>query len=336
MMKFRRCAEQTLLAGVLVVGLLGATARTAHAQSEKASAEALFADGRRLMGEGKAEQACGKFAASNKLDPSSGTLLNLGNCYEKLGRNASAWAAYAEAASRAQSAGREDHLRIAQKHVTSLEPLLAHVTVTVPTPVEGLEITRDGFAVASAEWGLAVPIDPGTHAYTAKAPGYEPWSGKLDVTVDPASEAPPQAAIAIPALKKLPPAPVVKGPGAVVEPPFWTTQRTLAVAAGAVGVVGLGVGGVFGLSAKTSYNDSLAFCPKNKNLCTQPGVDARDDARSKGNIASVAVIAGGALVATGAVLWFTAPSEKNRTKGSLGISPTVGSAMTGLHVQGAW
>ena len=115
--------------------------------------------------------------------------------------------------------------------------------------------------------------------------------------------------------------------------PLWHRSTVFALALACFWRV---VGGVFGLSAKTSYDDSLAFCPKNKNLCTQPGVDARDDARTKGNVASVAMIAGGALVATGAVLWITAPSEKNRTKGSLGVTPTVGAAMTGVHVQGAW
>src|SRR5439155_23616159 len=91
--------------------------RPAYAQgaSHKAAAEALFEEGRKLMAEGKVESACPKFADSQQIDPSSATLLNLANCYEKQGRTASAWATYRQAASLANANGRADHLAVAQK-----------------------------------------------------------------------------------------------------------------------------------------------------------------------------------------------------------------------------
>jgi hypothetical protein len=336
MMKFRRCAEHSL-AALLVACVVLTPTQSAHAQSEKASAEALFADGRRLMSEGKNEQACIKFAASNKQDPSSGTLLNLGNCYEKLGRSASAWAAYAEAASRAQSANRDDHLRIAQKRVATLEPTLARVTVVVDAPTEGLVITRDGFAITSAEWGLAIPTDPSVHTYTAKAPGYDDWTITLNLNVDPAAESPTRANVTVPLLKKRPATAVhaesepMKAPGV-----FWTPVRVLALSTGALGVVGLGVGGAFALSAKSTYKDSLVFCPTNQNLCTQQGLDARNSARSKGNIATGTMILGGGLAALGAVLWIVAPTANGNMRRSVGVAPMLDPTTSGLHIDGVW
>src|SRR5438132_9428411 len=119
----RRAASAALIACAL------AWAPAAHAQSGKAAAEALFEEGRKLMADGKAAEACPKFEASEQLDPSSGTLLNLANCYEKQGRTASAWATYKEAASLANANGRSDHLGVAQKRADALAPKLSRVTV---------------------------------------------------------------------------------------------------------------------------------------------------------------------------------------------------------------
>src|SRR5690348_1000013 len=93
---------------VAALGSVLAWSATAHAQaaSQKATAEALFEEGRKLMAEGKVAEACPKFADSEQLDASSSTLLNLASCYEKLGRTASAWATYREAASLANANGR--------------------------------------------------------------------------------------------------------------------------------------------------------------------------------------------------------------------------------------
>ena len=84
------------------------TPRVAAAQGDKATAEALFAEGRRLMSSGDYKTACPKFAASQKLDPGLGTSLNLADCYEKLGKTASAWAEFRDAAAAAHRVGSKE------------------------------------------------------------------------------------------------------------------------------------------------------------------------------------------------------------------------------------
>ena len=62
-----------------------------------AAAEALFREGRALIKHGKLAAGCDKLEASEKLESSVGTLLNLGDCRERLGKPATAWAAFRKA-----------------------------------------------------------------------------------------------------------------------------------------------------------------------------------------------------------------------------------------------
>ena len=98
------------LASSMGLAALG-TSSAARAQPNpeaKAAAEALFDEGRRLKGDGKFSEACPKFEESQKMAPGMGTLYNLADCYEHLGKLASAWTFYIEAAGAAQVAGQKD------------------------------------------------------------------------------------------------------------------------------------------------------------------------------------------------------------------------------------
>src|SRR5580704_18638451 len=125
---------------------LGAWSHAARADGgNAAAAEALFDEARKLVTAGDFATACPRFAESERLDPSVATLLNLGACYEKAGRTASAWATFREAASAAQAAKRDDYLQTAQKRATALEPTLSRIIISEhDTSTAGLEIKRDG------------------------------------------------------------------------------------------------------------------------------------------------------------------------------------------------
>lgn len=338
-----------------VLALLLAAPATARAQSpaggtDKVAAEALFEEGRKLVAAGHYADACPKFADSQRLDPSPGTLLNLANCYEKLGRSATAWATYKQAASAANAAGRNDYVATAQRHAEALAPKLAHLTITVAQPLEGMKVTHDGAPVERAEWGLSIPIDAGKHSIEASAPGHKTWAAGIDVTQDGA-----QVSVSVPALEALPveapppppppPVGVAPPPGGVVTPPPGSpeqpastggTQRVIGVVVGAVGVVGLGVGGAFAAIAKNRYNDSLPNChPDDPNVCNSTGVTQRNNARDAGNVATVAASVGAAALVGGLVIWLTAPRVAPSQPSSalrVGVAPTLGGAV----LQGAW
>jgi hypothetical protein len=347
-MRLTRAITGTAFAASWAAVILTAPLARAQAPApatDKVAAEALFEDGRRLVAAGSFVEACPKFADSERLDPSPGTLLNLASCYEKLGRSATAWATYREAASAANAAGRTEYVATAQRHADALAPTLARLTVTVAQPVEGMQVTRDGVRVERAEWGAPIPIDSGSHNMEATAPGHKSWASAVDVPKDGL-----QVAVAVPPLEALasePSPPVVPPPvpspvpqpaqpvPAQAEGGGGSGQRIMGLIVAGVGVVGLGVGAGFALSAKSQYNTSLSSCePSNPNACNATGVSQRNDARSAGNIASVAVSVGAAALVGGAVIWLTAPhgGQPPSSSARIGIAPTLGGAV----VEGAW
>lgn len=297
-----------------VVGAALLFPSAAFAQSSS-SAQALFEDGRKLMIEGKFGEACPKLAASQRLDPGAGTLLNLATCYEKNGQVASAWATFKDAASSARQTGHLDWERAARERAEQLEPNLSRLTIVVPpdADVPGLVIERDGRAVDRAEWGIALPVDAGVHPIEALAPKKQKWSTTISVAPNAA-----QASVTIPVLAleqsenagsqiTAAPTPPVAPDDRMADP--GATQRTIGLVAGGVGLVGLGVGSVLGLVAKSTHDDALTHCTPDLR-CSREGIDLGDRASTQATISTVSFIAGGALLAAGAVLFLTAPKKR--------------------------
>src|SRR3954452_3723875 len=121
----------------------------AHAQSNDAGslAEQLFNQARDLAKAGKWTEACPKFEASLRYDPALGTRLNLATCYEKVGKIASAWGIYRDAAELAGKAGDPKRRDYALKQAVALEKRLPKLTITAPAQTAGLAVTRDGVPI---------------------------------------------------------------------------------------------------------------------------------------------------------------------------------------------
>jgi hypothetical protein len=307
----------------------------AYAQSSSSAivaAEALFGQGRDLMAQGKFAEACPKFADSQKLDPKSSTLLNLANCYEKAGRTATAWATYREAAGLAKQEGQTEYVATAVKRAEALYPKLSKMVVKVANPADGIEIRRDGVIVTPSEWGTAIPADPGVHVIEASAPKKESWKGTVEVpggggmgtidvpTLKAVKEAPPP-----------PPPPKTKLPQPDNDPKSSGAWRTVGWIVGGLGVVSAGVATGFVLAGKKKFDDSLGFC-STKTVCSQQGVDLRDQARSDGNVATALYVVGGAAIVTGAALiLFNPPNPESPKMGPTTVMtvrfvPTLGGA----------
>lgn len=189
-------------------------ALTVRAHANPAEAFKLFRDGRELMKAGDFEAACDRFQRSNRLAPKVGTLLNLGDCYAKRGKTASAWAAFVEA--KALAAQTNDLRREAEalQRSTVLEPKLAYVMIAVDAKLEGLEIFRGSNKVDPATWNAAVPVDPGDYELRATAVGRVSWNSK-EVAV-PGRRLTVTVALAIdPAFKRA--APIVAPPMVVAK-----------------------------------------------------------------------------------------------------------------------
>lgn len=350
-MKERRSLPFRSVASALAMGCAFlALCPTAHAQNrDQALAQSLFDAGRQLMAQKKYSQACPKFEDSEKQDPSPGTLLNLGECYEALGKTATAWARYESAATMAHAASRDQLEKLAINHANKLQGHLSKLTIKGPaTPIAGLKVQLDKSDVGSASFGIAVAIDPGQHTIEASAPGYKSWS--TEVTVGPNGA---QVTTQVPALQKLPPgakpaaqpseksntttgAAVMRDLGKAHGP-----SKTLALVVGGAGVAVAGVGAVFGIMAASQASNAKSdptLCPN--KVCTPAGRKEIDSASTKAMISTIGVGVGAAAIATGVVLFLLSPSSSAEhppsEAASTRVTPLLGPQATGLALSGSF
>lgn len=339
----RSAAKSAVALAAILTALPAISFAQPSPERDKVAAQALFEEGRQLVTAAKFSEACPKFADSQRLDPSPSTLLNLASCWEKLGRTATAWAVYREAESAASAAKRSDYVAVAERHAASLAPTLARLTIAVSQPVDGLQIKRDDVTVGSAEWGVAIPVDAGSHAVEATAAAYKGWKVTVDVPRDGA-----QLTVTVPVLEPLPiehatapppanaPPPPTPSPPAMEPPPSTNTQRVVGLVVGGVGLLGLGASGVIALVANAKKQDSLSdnHCPT-PNQCDVAGVSLRNQALAAGDAATVAFAIGAAALVTGGVLWLTAPhatASRAASIAAIAIAPGLGGAI----VEGSW
>jgi len=202
----------------------------------------------------------------------------------------------------------------------------------------GVRATIDGKALAGVLNGTAIPLDPGEHHVVLEADGHpkaektlvlhEGEKARREVVV---FAAPAQAAPApteAPAPEAAPP-PAAQDQ-ASSEPPGHT-QRLIGLAVGGVGAVGLVVGSILGLVAKSTYDRGFKDECHSQTACTNAqGVSDVQSANGQATAATVGFVAGGVLLAAGAAVYLTAP------RAEVAVGPAVGSSSAGLSIRGTW
>lgn len=323
----RAVAFAALLAAWAAVTSGAVPAARAQERSEVAHAEELFLRGRELAAEGRYAEACSIFEESLRADPAPGTRLNLADCYDHIGRTASAWAIFSELAAAARTTGQVDKARYAEERAAALEPKLSKLVIEVApgSAVPGLVVELDRQAVKPGSLGVAVPVERGLHRVVARAPGKPAWTRDVAVSVPgvvavrvefpggaAASSAPPRAAsTGIP------------------------TQRVLGIALAGAGVAGVVVGSVFGLRAKSLHDEAQQDCPE-PGRCHDEGFELTEDAQDAAAASTVAFLVGAAALGGGALLFFTAPSNEPARAARLRLRPAWGGQTGRLALEGRW
>ncbi|WP_437765857.1 bacterial transcriptional activator domain-containing protein [Sorangium sp. So ce764] len=284
---------------------------------------ALYQAATRLLEAGRVAEACAMLEQGRTLDPTAlNLLLRLGECLARTGRTAGAWNVFSETAAIAKSAGDPRAARAAAL-AAALEPRLSRMAIAVPpgSAAPGLEIRRNGVLLLPSQWGQALPVDPGTHTIEAQAPGRKRWSVErvvppdgagvviIDVPLLLAQEPPPRALAAAPKGQRTqaPPVPPIdeRGGGAGAG----RAQRLIALATGGAGLVGLGLGAVFGAEAIARRDASNRGHCDARSRCDAVGVSLREDAQKAGTASTIAFSTGtAALLAAGLLLWTAPPS----------------------------
>ena len=294
------------IAVALTMGVVPALAQEAGPSAENvAAAKTLFDDAQKAMDEKRYPDACAKFLASEQKVAKIGTLLNLGDCYEKNGQSASAWITYNEAISLGRKQRRPEYEEFAKKKAQDLEGKLVQLTIVVPPAVrtEGLQITRDGTPVAEGEWGTGLPVDPGAHVLVVTATKKQRWQSEVKVAADKS------LTVTIPALEDAPqtvwpPAqqPEVVEKVVVKQGPF-TPLRIAGIATGTLGIGGLVTGSILGIAAKSSYDGALKKCGGNPSNCTQDAISDSRTAHAMADVATVLFVIGGVATAAGITMF---------------------------------
>lgn len=263
--------------------------------AQTSQADEVFFQARQLAAAGNYAEACPMFEKSQAMRPGIGTLLNLGDCYEKLGDAARAYKTFRDARDAAKRAG-DPRESVATSRLAALESRVTVVTVTIEraSDVSGLAIQLDGHALERTELADLV-VERGTHTLVATAPTKTPLAITLDATGTTAT-----AAIAFPVV-----ADTHEQPSTRARSP----QRTIGVVVAGVGLVSIIVGSVMGglsLANKGTGNQHCMLGPS-ANECDPTGIDARNSAITFGDLSTGFILAGGIALAAGIVLWIAAP-----------------------------
>ncbi len=310
------------LAVSAVVSFFGASAFAQASGAEKAAADALFDDAKKLMKADKYAEACPKLEESYKLSQRLGTLLNLATCHEKAGKTASAWAEFKEAVALAKKEKSSEREKLARKSADSLESKLARLEIVLPADAKDWSVELDGTSLGGAALGTALPIDPGAHRVKVSGPGKKPFEQEVQIAASAGTtrlKVPALEAESSPAKREAAePARVPEKPPKPEPAPSGKGSSTLGWVAVGVGVVGVGVGSYFGLRALSKKSDSNDHCGSaigrsDPNQCDAAGADLRDQAQSAATLSTISFGVGAVGLGVGIVLLATSGGSKGES-----------------------
>jgi hypothetical protein len=286
----------------LLACLIGALlwSSSAHADDVLA-AQGLFEDGLRLYDAGRFDEACPKFAESQRMAPAGGTITNLARCHEQQGRLATAVAEYDAALAQAIADRRTDRESFIRERLLALTPRVPKVTITTAAALPSdVEVRLDATIVTASMREVKLPIDPGNHELRAVGAGTRSWSHSFSIAAGDTLN------VEIPALSAASTPTVVERPA---------TLRWILLGSGiALGVAG-GVALIPYSSAKTTQERE---CVVSRNYCmSDAGRDAGANARLWAGVSVLGIAAGAVLVVSS----FFVRSERVSSATSAAKSP---------------
>lgn len=283
-----------LVAATLSAALaFGAAPAGAGEQQDKLAAQKLLTQGNQLVGEGDYVAALEKFKAAYERYPSPKILLNIGTTLRQLGRNVDAAEVYETYLHdpNADPARRADLERI----LGEIDAVVGRIRIRMEAPEAVVRV--DGKQIENFENGMSVRVNPGEHTVVGEREGFPP--SVQTFTLKPREEHLVVLRFSVPKPKRV----VVTSP-----PPPPSTQRTIALVLGGVGIAGLGMSAVFGVLAKVNNDDAISHCLPS-NVCDAEGVDLGGAAESQATVSTAAFLIGAGVLATGVVLLVTTPSD---------------------------
>jgi hypothetical protein len=320
-------------AWLVLLASVAAPSRTFAEEAAMTPARQLFNDARQLAADGRYEEACPKFEKSLRLELGIGTQFNLADCWERIGRTASAHALFLGAAASAKAGGQLEREQVLRERAMALEPRLTRLVVEVQDSDPKLSVTRGDLPLEADSFGKALPVDPGKYVFVARAPGKKRW--EQPVEIEPGA---PLVKIQVPKLEREEPESATRrsAPAKKLAPPAsreaQQSDRSLqlnykALSIGVLGVGFIGVGSAMGLQYLNANDSAKSTCPSS-NDCSRAELKdhARfvNSARQARTWSYVGFTAGAVTLAGAAALWIFDKPKPEKTKASFSAAPLVG------------
>ncbi len=232
----------------------------------------LFDEGRVLLTRPRdLAKACEALTQSYALRQRGDVLLNLAECHRRQGKTATAWREFDEAIRYAVDVEFREAIDAAVTRRDELALTLSELYVEVDEKSlpEGTTVLLDGKKLPSQQWNARLFVDPGIHAVSTTAPGFEPFEGSVEVPPNAKGTVIRATPTAIP-----PPPPVVPPPPKVAPPEPKPAQLPPAekpvwpYVVGGAGIVAMAVSVVFVVDSTAAGNDLDDVCgAERRNSC---------------------------------------------------------------------
>ena len=169
------CFRWSALSLPIIAGTVALCPGSAFAQDKKelSKARALFQRAIELEQAGNYTQALEQFRDVGQVRMTPQVRFHIASCEEKLGRLVTALGGYELALADAETVG-EDFKSEVDTAVTRLRAAIPKLVIQRGAGAEAAEIQLDGVALGASSVGVPVPLDPGPHSISAKAPGALP------------------------------------------------------------------------------------------------------------------------------------------------------------------
>jgi hypothetical protein len=207
-------------------------------------------------------------------------------------------------------------------------------------------VTVDGQPFATKLEGRAMRVDAGAHTFVFTVPG-QPDVQKSYVIKEGEKDRQERVIIgSAPVVAPVPTPTATPTPAALPSTPpdqpsegGMSTRKKIGLAVGGAGVVGLIGGGVFGFLTISAAGKQKTDCASSTNCANYSQASSdHSTAQADGMISNIVFIAGGALLATGAVLFFLPnPSTTEAPPAArLVVAPSVSPGGGGVFAVGSF
>jgi tetratricopeptide (TPR) repeat protein len=304
-------------AGWLAIALLLSASSSAFAGSSESEdlskARAKFMQATELEQAGNYAGALQAFREVAQVRMTPQVRYHIALCEEKLGKLVAALGGYELALAEAESLGPEFQKDV-EDRASSLRARIPKLVIERGEGAQAATIELDGISLGASSIGVEVPIDPGPHDITAKAPGYRGYNTTIDVPEKQVER------VAI-TLEKLPfEEGVVAGTpvsGSLATGQHTKPSRVIPYVLGGVGAAALVNSGIFYVLQRKKDSELLDLCgndhvcdPKTDDI-SQSDVDRalkmNQRMRLYATITQVSLVAGVVALGTAGVLILTEP-----------------------------